>query len=90
MANPQEQCAKVFTSPKANVRLEANSVVEESVIYRTAIFGSAIAITRNREVVKAFGGVLNGLDGNFGPELRGQKMNARTNQFWRFPFLPQV
>jgi hypothetical protein len=30
-------------------------------------FGSAIAIARNREVVKAFGGVLNGLDGNFGP-----------------------
>jgi hypothetical protein len=37
--------------------------------------------------VKAFGGVLNGLDGNFGFAEKGdQKMNARTNQFWRFPF----
>ena len=40
--------------------------------------------------MKAFGGVLNGLDGNFGPTLRGQKMNARTNQFWRFPFMTSL
>jgi hypothetical protein len=56
-------------------------------VRRAPIFGSAIAIARNREVVKAFGGVLNGLNGNFEPTLRGQKMNARTNQFWRFPFM---
>jgi hypothetical protein len=62
-----------------------NPKAEESVIYGIRVFGAAIAITRGREVVKAFGGVLNGLDGNFGPLLRGQKMNARTNQFWRFP-----
>jgi len=31
-------------------------------------FGAAIAIWNKREVVKAFGGVLNGLDGTFGPE----------------------
>jgi len=38
--------------------------------------------------VKAFGGVLNGLDGNLGPEEVGTtEMNARVNQLWRFPFL---
>jgi hypothetical protein len=37
--------------------------------------------------VKAFGGVLNGLDGNLGPEEVGTiEMNARVNQLWRFPF----
>jgi hypothetical protein len=40
--------------------------------------------------VKAFGGVLNGLDGNFGPAQRGQKMNARVNQLWRFPFAEET
>jgi hypothetical protein len=41
--------------------------------------------------VKAFGGVLNGLDGNFGFAEKGdQKMNARTNQFWRFPFAWEI
>jgi hypothetical protein len=31
-------------------------------------FGAGIAIRGSVEIVKAFGGVLNGLDGNFGPE----------------------
>jgi hypothetical protein len=85
MANLLELCAKVCTFPSSHSSQALNPKAEESVIYGIRVFGAAIAITRGREVVKAFGGVLNGLDGNFGPLLRGQKMNARTNQFWRFP-----
>ena len=67
MANPIEQCANLFTLPFALVFCPLNVEIEESAIYGLKDFGSAIATARNREVVKAFGGVLNGLDGNFGP-----------------------
>jgi len=90
MANPLEQCAKVFTSTKATARLQASRAVEESVIYRTPIFGSAIATTRNREVVKAFGGVLNGLDGNFGPEFEGPKDERQNKPVLAFSISAQV
>jgi len=86
MANPVELYANLCTLSFVAAFNGHNPGIEKSAIYAAERFGSAIALARNREVVKAFGGVLNGLDGNFGPVQRGQKMNARTNQFWRFPF----
>ena len=77
MANLLEPCAKLCIFGCAEASLHTARDLQNQLLTNIAIWRGN-CFRYEREVVKAFGGVLNGLDGTFVPESKGPKPERQT------------